>query len=58
MGKRQNSLALTVSWLAFFLLVFIWSAIEPKDRLTWVLEVSPAALGLLAVGCLLIAASA
>ena len=47
MGRRQISLALTVSWLGVFLLVFIWSGIEPKDRLTWVLEVSPAALGLL-----------
>ena len=25
--------------------VFIWSAIEPKDRLTWVLEVAPAVFG-------------
>lgn len=27
--------------------VFIWSAINPKDRFTWVLEVLPAVIGLL-----------
>ncbi len=34
-----------VSWAAAFLIVFIWSAIEPKDYPTWVLEVAPAAIG-------------
>jgi len=34
-------------WLGIFLLVFIWSAIEPKDRLTWWLEVAPALIALL-----------
>lgn len=29
-----------------FLAVLIWSAIEPKDYLTWILEVSPALIGL------------
>ncbi len=33
-------------WLAIFLAVFLWSAIGPKDRLTWVLEVAPAVIGL------------
>ncbi|MBX2867182.1 MAG: DUF2238 domain-containing protein [Acidiferrobacterales bacterium] len=33
-------------WLAIFVAVFIWSAIEPKDRFTWVLEVAPAVIGL------------
>lgn len=32
-------------WVVVFLAVFIWSAIEPKDRATWVLEVLPAAIG-------------
>jgi putative membrane protein len=28
-----------------YVVVFIWSAIGPKDRLTWVLEVAPAVFG-------------
>lgn len=35
------------SWLLVFLGVLAWSAIEPADRLTWALEVSPAIIGLL-----------
>jgi putative membrane protein len=34
-------------WLGIFLAVLIWSAIEPKDRLTWALEAGPAIIGLL-----------
>ena len=34
-------------WLIVFAAVFIWSAINPRDYLTWVLEVAPAVLGLL-----------
>ncbi len=29
-------------WLTVFAAAFIWSAIEPKDRFTWLLEVLPA----------------
>jgi putative membrane protein len=36
----------TGAWLIIFLSVLIWSGIEPKDYLTWVLEVSPALIGL------------
>jgi putative membrane protein len=32
-------------WSAIFLAVFAWSAIGPRDRLTWVLEASPAMAG-------------
>lgn len=32
-------------WMAVFLSVFAWSAIEPADRLTWWMEVLPALLG-------------
>lgn len=32
-------------WVVVFLAVFVWSALEPKDRATWVLEVLPAAIG-------------
>lgn len=33
-------------WLGLFFSVFIWSGMEPKDRLTWVLEAGPAIIGL------------
>ena len=33
-------------WLTVFTIVFVWSGIDPKDRLTWVLEVAPAVIGL------------
>ena len=32
-------------WLFVFFSVLIWSGIEPKDRFTWILEVSPALIG-------------
>jgi len=37
-------------WITTFLLVLVWSAINPKDYYTWLLEVAPAliAFGLLA----------
>ena len=35
----------TLIWIAVFLSVLIWSAIEPADRLTWWMEVIPALLG-------------
>lgn len=38
-----------VIWLAIFAAVFLWSAIGPKDRLTWFLEVLPAVIGLIAL---------
>ena len=33
-------------WVAAFAVVLIWSGINPKDRLTWFLEVAPAIIGL------------
>jgi len=33
-------------WLAVFLGVLVWSAFEPKDYLTWLLEVAPALIGI------------
>lgn len=33
-------------WLALFAAVFAWSAISPKDYLTWFLEVVPAMIGI------------
>lgn len=32
-------------WVVVFLSVFVWSAIGPMDRATWVLEVLPAVIG-------------
>ncbi len=32
-------------WIAIYTLVLVWSAIAPKDRLTWILEVAPALVG-------------
>ena len=37
------------AWLGIFGIVFVWSAIHPKDRMIWFLEVFPAAVGLAAV---------
>jgi putative membrane protein len=34
-------------WGGIFLAVFAWSAVDPKDRFTWFLEVLPAILGAL-----------
>ena len=36
-------------WLGVFFGVLLWSGIEPKDRLTWVLEAGPAVIGLLII---------
>ncbi|MBT8108234.1 MAG: DUF2238 domain-containing protein [Gammaproteobacteria bacterium] len=34
-------------WIAIFLAVLIWSGINPKDFVTWCLEVAPAVIGAL-----------
>jgi len=36
-------------WIAAFAAVFIWSAIDPKDRFTWFLEVVPAIIAAIAL---------
>ncbi|MEP5177445.1 MAG: DUF2238 domain-containing protein, partial [Marinobacter alexandrii] len=36
-------------WALAFLAVLIWSAIAPKDRATWALEVLPAVIGFVLV---------
>ncbi len=35
-----------VAWLGVFFIVFIWSAIHPKDQITWFFEVLPAIIGI------------
>jgi len=37
---------MTKTWLAIFSIVLIWSGINPKDFITWVLEVMPALIAL------------
>lgn len=38
-------------WVSIFLAVLIWSGIQPKDQLTWFLEVSPAIIGAVILLC-------
>jgi len=37
---------MTKTWLSLYAAVFVWSVIRPADFFTWVLEVSPAVIGL------------
>lgn len=34
-----------IAWIVIFIAVLVWSGIEPKDYLTWALEVAPAVIG-------------
>lgn len=43
---RHPSTGALVLWLLVFAGVLLWSAIAPKDRATWLLEVSPALIAL------------
>ena len=38
-----------LTWLVIFFAVFVWSAINPKDFVTWLLEVSPAIIGFILI---------
>ncbi len=44
--KCKNNIPFLTTLLAIFSIVFIWSAINPKDYFTWVLEVAPAVIAL------------
>ena len=46
MNPAPTDLRRTWMWVAVYCAVLLWSAILPKDRLTWWLEVMPALLGL------------
>ena len=46
MSQRRLLSPGALAWLLVFAGVFGWSAIEPHDRLTWWLEVSPALIAL------------
>lgn len=43
--RRTQGNNIKILWIAVFAAVLVWSAIEPKDRFTWFLEVLPALLG-------------
>lgn len=45
MTKLDSISTKTYLWLGIFFGLLIWSAIEPKDRLTWLLEAGPAIIG-------------
>ena len=46
----QNMTRGSLVWIAIFIGVLVWSGIEPKDRVIWVLEVAPAVVGGLVIG--------
>lgn len=39
------------TWLVIFTVAFVWSAIDPKDYLTWFLEVLPAVVAIIILAC-------
>ena len=41
---KRNNLIKTL-WIVVYLVVLIWSGIQPKDQIIWFLEVSPAVIG-------------
>ena len=34
-----------IAWITIFLVVLLWSGVNPKDTVTWALEVAPAVIG-------------
>jgi putative membrane protein len=38
-----------IAWVSIFIIVLIWSGIDPKDYFTWFLEVVPALIGFIIV---------
>lgn len=44
--ESVQSNKLMIVWLSIFSIVFVWSAVDPKDYFTWFLEVVPAIIGL------------
>jgi putative membrane protein len=49
-GAAVNANWVRVAWGGIFIAVLVWSAVEPKDRATWWLEVAPALIGLAVLG--------
>jgi putative membrane protein len=42
---EERGESVRLAWIAIFLAVLIWSGIEPRDYMTWCLEVAPAVIG-------------
>lgn len=49
MPAKPSYSAACFAWLGIFLAVFIWSAIKPYDSFTWLLEVAPAIIAIVAL---------
>lgn len=43
--RKEGVTAIKALWVIIFLAVLVWSGIEPKDQVTWLLEVLPALIG-------------
>ena len=41
----RHTTDMRIAWIAIFSVVLVWSGINPKDTLTWALEVAPAVIG-------------
>ena len=39
------------TWIVIFILIFVWSAIDPKSYFTWFLEVLPAVVAIAILAC-------
>lgn len=46
---EKGAARVKIAWIAIFSVTLVWSGIAPKDYLTWVLEVAPALLALVAL---------
>ncbi len=49
MQNPSGSTGKILLWTGIFFTALLWSAINPRDRLTWLLEVAPALLAILAL---------
>jgi len=45
----RNKMMGKIVWLSVFVIVLVWSLIDPKDQFTWFLEVFPALIGFLLI---------
>lgn len=45
MQSQRARKSLELTWVAVFAIVLVWSGVEPKDTMTWILEVAPAIVG-------------
>ncbi len=45
-----------IFWIIVFAVTLVWSAVNPKEPITWALEVAPAIIGFLALAMALLGA--